>query len=425
LKPDTIYCGDCYDVLHDPYPAAGSVDLIYADPPFFSQKNYEVIWGDADEVRSFKDRWEGGINHYIEWMKPRLRKCHQVLKPTGSMYLHCDQHANARLRILMDEMFDIEHRKGFFQNEIIWHYRRWSAATTRFQKMHDTIFWYSKSGDHTFNKIYQPYSQPEVIEDTVRGVVAGKLVRLKDKKGEFIKRTKPNLGVVMHDVWNDINFIGPTDSERQGYPTQKPEALLERIIKASSNEGDIVLDPFCGCGTTVSVAKRLGRRFIGVDISPKACKVIAGRIGYSEEDIVGLPRTLEDLGKMKPHEFQQWACDKMLARNTSRSNKTPSGSDTGKDGIVVSNDLTGRYAGAPIQVKQSEGVGVNVVKNLFATMHDMKVKTGFIIGLSFSSGAVEQVAKYKNEVDPSGRVEIELVTAEELSKVKHYAYENR
>jgi adenine specific DNA methylase Mod len=169
----------------------------------------------------------------------------------------------------MDEIFGREN----FRNEIVWHYSRWTAESKTFQKMHDVIYWYSKTDKYTYHLQYQPYKNPAWIEDTVRKVINGKLVRVKDEKGRYIKREKENIGVPMHDVWEDINFIAPTASERLNYSTQKPEKLLERIIKASSNEGDLVADFFCGSGTTGVVAEKLGRRWIMSDLGRFAIQV--------------------------------------------------------------------------------------------------------------------------------------------------------
>ena len=189
------------------------------------------------------------------------------------------------------------------RNEIIWHYRRWSASPNFFQRMHETIFWYSKNGNYIFNPILQPYANPEWIEDTVRGFVDGKLVRLKDEAGNYIKREKQNEGVLAHDVWEDINFIAPTATERIDFPTQKPEKLLERVIKAASNKGDVVLDAFAGSGTTPAVAEKLGRRWVAIDIgkfaiytTQKRMLTLRKNIGNAGEKLKTKPFTLYNAG---------------------------------------------------------------------------------------------------------------------------------
>lgn len=198
---------------------------------------------------------------FLCFLSVRLIEMHRILKPKGSIYLHCDPTASHYIKMCMDAIFG----KKNFRNEIVWHYRRWTAASKRFQKMHDIILYYTKTESYIFTKPLQEYSDEKYIEDTVRGMVDGKLVRLKDEKGNYIKRETQKEGVLMHDVWNDINFIGPTADERTGSPDQKPLALYERIIKASSNEGDLVLDPFCGCATTIIAADNLKRRWVGID----------------------------------------------------------------------------------------------------------------------------------------------------------------
>ncbi len=263
----------------------GKVNLIYIDPPFDSKADYRTKINlpkiDIDkkptslEQFAYADTWQKGTVSYLEMMYPRLLLMRELLADNGSVYVHIDWHVGHYIKILLDDIFG----KQNFVNEIIWHYRRWSNTSSTFQKMHDNIYFYVLNKDkYTFNKLYQEYSHPEWIEDTVRGVVDGKLVRLKDEEGNYIKRNKENKGVPMHDVWEDVNFIGPTAHERIGYSTQKPEALLERIIKASSNEGDLVCDFFGGSGTTASVAEKLNRRWITSDIGKPACLVMRKRL---------------------------------------------------------------------------------------------------------------------------------------------------
>ena len=211
-----------------------------------------------------------GVAAYLAYISIRLIEMRRALKPTGSIFLHCDHQANAYPRMAMDAIFGSKN----FKNEIVWKYSRWTAASIGFQKMHDIILWYAKGERHTFNAPLQPYADTELIEDTVRGVVDGRLVRLKDESGNYIRRQKPNMGVLMHDTWTDINFIPPTSKERTGYPTQKPVPLAERIVKASTNPGDIVLDCFAGCGYVPVAAERNGRRWIACDISPRAFTVL-------------------------------------------------------------------------------------------------------------------------------------------------------
>ena len=275
-----------------------TVDLIATDPPFNTKRNRSTTaghyvdnwkWGDTHIL---PDQWKWNEVHpkwleeikdnhnalyyaidaakhcqgedtaaFLCFLSVRLLEMHRLLKATGSIYLHCDPTASHYIKMCMDAIWG----KKNFRNEIVWHYRRWTAASKRFQKMHDIILYYTKTNHYIFTKPLQAYADEKYIEDTVRGVVNGKLVRLKDEKGNYIKREKQKGGVLMHDVWSDINFIAPTAKERTGSPDQKPLALYERIIEASSNEDDIVLDPFCGCATTIIAAQNLKRRWVGID----------------------------------------------------------------------------------------------------------------------------------------------------------------
>ncbi|MDR3233493.1 MAG: site-specific DNA-methyltransferase, partial [Planctomycetaceae bacterium] len=265
MPVNKIILGDNLEILRTL--EAESADLIYLDPPFFSNRNYEVIWGDEGEIRSFQDRWAGGIEHYIAWLKERVYEMYRVLKKTGSFYLHCDWHAASYIQVeILDKIFG---RKSC-RNEIIWYYRRWTAGKT-FQRMHDTIFFYTKSKTFPFNKTFieptegqkakheKGWDRNSVIIDGVR---QAQLLIYNQKKVDIaVKEGKINLSdyakihqlgdtnTTASDVW-EINYLNSQSKERIGYPTQKPEALMERIIKASSNPGDLVLDPFAGGGTT-------------------------------------------------------------------------------------------------------------------------------------------------------------------------------
>ncbi|MEM2970856.1 MAG: DNA methyltransferase [Candidatus Bathyarchaeia archaeon] len=396
MRANAIYCGDCTQTLA--YFPECSVDLIYVDPPFFSNKQYEIIWGNGYELKAFEDRWKGDINNYIAWMEPKIRECHRVLKPTGSMYLHCDWHASHHLRLMMDKIFG----ENNFRNEIIWHYRRWTAIADKFQKLHDNIYFYTKSEKYTFTPQYEPYG--EWIEKDYRYVDKnGRRWRWHTVKGRRYKvyLEDKERGVKMGDVWL-IPFIGSTAKERLGYPTQKPEKLLERIILASSNPMDIVLDPMCGCGTAIAVAHRLGRRWIGIDVSPKACKIMVKRmrklgVKITENDIIGLPKTVEELKAMVPFEFQDWVIEKLYARPS----KSKVG-DFGVDGWLPD--------GRPLQIKQLENVGRNVVDNFETAIRRQGKKTGMIVAFSFGKGAHEEVARAKLKEG----LEIELKEVKEI-----------
>lgn len=258
----------------------GKVDLIYIDPPFDSKADYRTkITLPGNEITQkpttfeqfgYSDLWQKGTVSYLEYMYPRLLLMRELLSDKGSIYVHIDWHVGAYMKILLDDIFGKEN----LVNEIIWHYKRWTAASSTFQKMHDTIFWYEKNNSkHVYNKQYQPFSEKTTIAKYKRIVVDGRAVQ---DIGNLMERD-PNDGVSMDDVW-DISFLHPVAKERVDYATQKPEKLLERIIKASSNEGDLVCDFFGGSGTTAAVAEKLGRRWITTDIGKPSNLVIRKRL---------------------------------------------------------------------------------------------------------------------------------------------------
>ncbi|MGP8124959.1 MAG: DNA methyltransferase [Nitrososphaerales archaeon] len=400
FQPNTIYCGDNKEVLrHFPENCA---DLIYLDPPFFSNKHYEIIWKDGYELRAFADRWKGGINNYIAWMEERLAECKRVLKEDGSIYIHCDYHASHYLKVMMDKLFG----ENNFRNEIIWYYGpKASQKYPTFQEKHDTIFLYSKTNSIRFNKLLQEYSEGTLEERKTRFKFADakgryRMTTRRDSDGKkYRAKVYLHEGVSMDDVW-EINVINATSKERLGYPTQKPEELLDRIIRASSKEHDVVLDPFCGCGTAIAVAHKLGRRWVGIDVSPTACKLMTKRmrsIGAKEFQVIGLPKTVAELKTIQPFEFQNWVFEKLYARVNPR--KT---GDFGLDGWL--ND------GSPVQVKQSEDVGRNVVDNFETAMRRSGRKKGMIVAFSFGKGAYEEVARVKIEEG----LEIILKTVQEI-----------
>jgi DNA modification methylase len=376
-----------------------TIDLIYLDPPFFSNRNYEVIWGDEGEVRSFQDRWAGGIEHYIAWLKERVVEMYRVLKPTGSIFLHCDWHADAYIRVeILDKIFG----RNNFRNDIVWCYSGpGSPGVKQFLKKHDTIFWYSKSNAWTFNldQVRLPHS--EKTKDNFKSGLAG-------SGFEGAPREINEKGKVPEDWWPDIAIAArfPKGSPNNiGYPTQKPFALLERIIKCASNEGDLVLDPFMGGGTTIAVADKLNRHWIGIDQSVQAVKVTEARLNQQTDlftSIYANSYTLQlhkydydALRNKDPFEFESWIIGQF--GGTPHSKK---GGDAGVDGTAAN--------GTPIQVKRSEGVGVNTVKNFsvsakqFDKIHFAKnvqagKPVGCIIAFSFGKGAVQEVARLKNQ----------------------------
>jgi DNA modification methylase len=269
-----------------------SIDLIYIDPPFFSGRNYNVIFGDRNEVRSFTDIWEGGMPGYLIWLNARLYEMKRLLKDTGSIYVHLDWHASHYVKCEMDKIFGADN----FKNEIIWHYSGWNKKLVdHVERRHDSIFYYSRSSAPFFEYPTRPWeSKEEYIKKRKQKVRSGKDGReyvLSDAgAGERVERyleDAMSYGVPLDDVW-DIDKINNSDKiERIGYPTQKPEILLQCIIKASSSEGGVVADFFCGGGTTPAVAQRLNRRWIACDQSRIAVAVTADRIARVVEHQVG------------------------------------------------------------------------------------------------------------------------------------------
>ena len=368
---NTLYYGDNLDVLRR-YIADQSVDLVYLDPPFNSNATYNVLFAEqngsraAAQIKAFKDTWrwdlgaeeayrttvesapervadvmtsfrdflgESDMTAYLAMMAPRLLELRRVLKQTGSIYLHCDPTASHYLKILMDAVFGPEH----FQREIIWRIGWVSGFKTQAQnwiRNHDVLLYYTKSGERIFNKPVIPY------------------------RPGYVRRngSKPTgKGIPVEDTWNchaeDVSPSGkPLDSvmiksfstEKLHYPTQKPEALLERIIQASSNEGDVVLDPFCGCGTTVVVAERLNRQWIGIDITQAGIVVIKKRLRDSfgsalKYQVVGEPTSIPDaqaLAEQDPYQFQWWALGLVGARRA----EVKKGADKGIDGRLYFHD---------------------------------------------------------------------------------------
>ncbi len=459
LETNAIYCGDCLEVLNSFPPE--SVDLVYVDPPFGSGEDYEIVFKDGVEVRHFKDRWIGGRDSYIDWMAPRIRAIHQVLKRTGSFYLHCDYHLNAHLRILCDKIF----QEGNFRNEIIWKRKDAQSSARRYGVVNDTILYYTKSDDYTWNKVYTElskktaeswYKKREIAECDVtnrKGEVVSKgtvrhynladvsapgprigtrahyewkgkwprpgthwryikerMLEL-EREGRLVHTSSgwpyekryldESKGTPPQTIWADISmmrgiFKHSRDSKYKGFPTQKPVPLLERIISISSNPGDLVLDPMCGCGTTIVGAHTLKRSWIGIDISPTACKIMANwlrseHVPITEDDIIGLPRSvreIKEMVKLDSIEFQNWVCGKLGAVSTTPRGNAPR-PDKNVDGWIMNT--------IPIQVKGSDGVGYAEVQRFETTLQTLHSKEGYIVAFSFSKPAYEEAYRARRE----------------------------
>lgn len=296
---NTLYTQDNLFVLHGMN--SETVDLIYLDPPFNSKRTYSAPIGTKAAGSSFKDMWTwDDVNEtfletliaqhpalgrlilsaqtmhskamaaYLAYMGQRIVELHRVLKSTGSFYLHCDPTASHYLKPLLDIIFGREN----FRNEIIWCYRKWAVKQSQFVSNHDVILFYAKSKSNTFNTLFAPLSP-----GTMKRWKGLKQKALFDDDGRRLSSDEgvQSQGSPMADWW-EISILAPAAKERTGYPTQKPLALMHRIIQASSNPGDVVLDPFCGCATTCVAAQQLDRHWIGIDIEKQASKILIERL---------------------------------------------------------------------------------------------------------------------------------------------------
>jgi DNA modification methylase len=461
------------------YVADESVDLVYLDPPFNSNATYNMLFKEQDgsrvaaQFKAFTDtwRWDAGAARtfhevvdqggkladvlvafraivgdsnmlaYLSMMAPRLHELRRALKPTGSIYLHCDPTASHYLKVLMDAVFGAEH----FRSEIVW--KRSSAHSDGKQgrrqhgRIHDVLLFYTKSDEWTWNVLYTPYDQAYVASiykhiepGTGRrfgsfditgpgGLAKGNpqyevlgVTRYwrfsKERMSQLIQdgrvfqpspgavpREKRYLdempGVPLQDVWTDISPIGAQAEERLGYPTQKPEALLERIIETSTNRGDTVLDPFCGCGTAVSAAERLERRWIGIDITHLAIELIrkrlydahGGRARYREEGAPANAAEAIHLARESPQAFEQWAL-KLVHAQPSGSR----GSDRGIDGWLRFRDgRSTKHQRIVISVKSGH-VQVSHLRDLRGVMAREDAAIGVLLSLEPPTRAMKQEA---------------------------------
>lgn len=474
LKTQTIYCGDNLKMLAD-IPVE-SIDLCYIDPPFNSNRNYEVFWGDVQEKRAFHDRF-GDAEAYIAYMRPRVQEIYRVLKKTGSFYYHCDWHASHYVKIMLDQIFGA----NSFRNEIIW--KRTAAKGLAFKSLpnnHDSIFYYIKNDNFIFNRKYLPHKS-EYVDKFYKNIDEdGRRYQLTDLTNP--NRDRPNLtyeflgvkrvwrwtkermekayndgliiqlkpgsvprykryldeqeGIPLDNIWTDIQPVQSQAKERLGYPTQKPVALLERILEISSNKGDVVLDAFCGCGTTLVAAEKLGRKWIGIDISPTACRVMSQRLYelYKLREgkdfwVEDLPKTEAELRAIPHFEFQNWAVIALgqLTNMSGIPNKIKSG-DFGidgklypieiekvkKDGKDLFGDIDKYY---PVQVKQMDKVGRPDIDSFeTAIKRDGRVK-GYFVSFDFTKDAMEEIRR----LDKIGEIEIVPITVSALLRAEAYS----
>lgn len=371
---NTLYYGDNLQILRE-HIDDESIDLVYLDPPFKSNQDYNVLFTEKDgsqaeaQMLAFEDTWEWNLQAaatfhelierggrvseimqsfwtllggndmmaYLAMMAPRLVELRRVLRRTGSIYLHCDVTASAYLRLLMDGIFHPQN----FRNEIIWYYynKMHDSRKKLFARASDTILFYVKDVDSNFTFTQLKEMRDVPIKQLARKKVAGKMVNVKDEEGRVVYRLKEDRTI--DNVWR-IPCLQPAAQERLGYPTQKPKALLARIIEASSEPGDMILDPFCGCGTTIEAAQELDRDWIGIDITHVAIGLIKHRLfnAYgkdAEYDVIGEPVSVpdaEELAHEDPYQFQWWAAGLVGGRLT----ENKKGADQGIDGRVYFHD---------------------------------------------------------------------------------------
>jgi DNA modification methylase len=439
---NTLYLGDCLNVLRENIPDE-SVDLIYIDPPFNSKRDYNIFFDDK-EIHSqrvaFEDTWtlkniQDSLQElhtlpledlwallivyqkvaphafpYITMMALRLVELHRVLKQTGSFYLHCDSTMSHYLKTICDIVF----QPGNFRNEICW--KRATSGSSksiakRFGTDHDNIFFYTKSDKYTFNTIFLEYPEKEIEKRFKKSDERGRykdaelatyseetLERLK-KENKLIVTTGGKLrykiylddikGVPSDDMWLDISPINSQADERLGYPTQKPKALLERIIRASSNEDDTVLDAFCGCGTTIDAAESLHRKWIGIDVSPIAISLMKRRMqhtykkGLAKFEVRGIPTDEQSalkLAKENPFAFQDWWISEFEVFSSTYGTK---GADQGVDGIgLYATDNKGGTMRVAYQVKGGENVQSKDIDALIGAMSKHKCELGIFLTLA-------------------------------------------
>jgi DNA modification methylase len=475
LDTRVVYCGDNLEQLRK-LPSR-SVDLIYIDPPFNSNRNYEVFWGDTKEKRAFEDR-HSSTRAYLEFMQPRCEELARVLKPTGSFYYHCDWHASHAIKVMLDGIMGEDR----FVNEIIW--KRQSAHNDAKQgskhlgRVHDTLLLYSGGDNYFFKHLYRPYD-PEYVQKFYRFVEpeTGRRYQLGDlgapggaspSKGnpcyEFLGVTRywrysqenmqrlyeegrivqtspgavPRLkryldegkGVPLGSVWDDIGPVQAAAQERTGFPTQKPLRLLERLIEISSQPNDVVLDAFCGCGTALVAAQNAGRQWIGLDVSPTACVVMAKRLrdacGLAESEelrrigrgfvVRDLPWTEEKLRLIPPFEFENWA----VIAVGGIPNKCKSG-DMGIDGKIYplsalperrtqSDQFAFMNTWYPVQVKQKEKAGRPDIDRFEAAMIREERVRGYFVSFGYTSDASREIDSFYRK---TGR-EIVALTVKQL-----------
>jgi adenine specific DNA methylase Mod len=497
----SLYYGDNLHILRE-HVLSNSVDLVYLDPPFNSKASYNVLFKSPKgqdspaQIEAFGDTWHWNANTedeyleivqcsntavsrmiqalrdflgendmmaYLVMMSNRLMELHRVLKPTGSLYLHCDPTASHYLKIVLDGVFGKEN----YRNEISWRRSQPKSHTIiNFPNCRDVILRYSKTGTAKFFKVYGEHD-PSYLTKFYRFIDEnGRRYRLADLTNP--NKNRPNLtyeflgvtrvwrwtkermlkayedglihqskpggvpqykryldemqGQPITDDWDDIEHLHGSHAETLGYPTQKPLALLERIIKASSEEGDIVLDPFCGCGTAVHAAERLNRQWVGIDITHLAISLIEKRLRDAfpkiEFAIEGTPKDFEgarDLAKRDKYQFQWWACSLVSAAPYQGKKK---GADSGIDGLIFFQDEKKATKKIVVSVKGGENVSVAMIRDLAHVVNREKAQIGLFVSLAEPTGPMRIEAGkegyYYSEAFKKNYPKIQILTIEDL-----------
>ena len=469
-----LFYGDNLDILRRRGKGSikdDSVDLCYIDPPFNSKRNYNQIYNnvgseDRAQAQAFTDTWtwddlanagyseilansegrfqpqlvelikglhavlqKGSLLAYLVSMSLRITEIHRVLKPTGSFYLHCDPTSSHYLKLVLDAIFCSQ--GGNFVNEIVWGYSIGGKSQNAFGRKHDVIFFYAKiAGAHIFDETGASIQRKPNSHMRVGVNADGREFQEKtDRKTGKVYRYYLDEGKIAEDYWTDIETLNREDKERLGYPTQKPEALLERIIQTSSNAGDVVLDAYCGCGTTVAVAQRLNRKWIGIDITYQSISVIEKRLrehfGETVLDSIeldGVPRDMasaEALAHKKDDrlrkEFEKWAV--LTYTNNRAVINEKKGADAGID--AVAHFLTGKNDNAKIifQVK-SGGVKRGDIATLHGDMEREQAALAVLISLEEPTRPMVKEAKavgqYRHETMGRSYDRISIVTIQEI-----------
>jgi site-specific DNA-methyltransferase (adenine-specific) len=498
LKTNVLYFGDNLDILRK-YIPDNSIDLIYLDPPFNSKKDYNILFKENGgveseaQIKAFTDTWHwtqaaentyheivtkgpikvgklidslhdavgsNDVMAYLVMMTIRLVELHRVLKPTGSLYLHCDPTASHYLKLVLDQVFG----PANFRNEIVWKRGIAHSDSRRYGRIHEYLLFYSKTKEFTWSKQFMPYD-PRYAQTYYRykdedgrlfmsdnlaapggrgpryewkGIVRNWRVTREnmeklEKEGRIFYTNKgiprlkryldEQLGMPLQSIWTDVLPIVSWSTEGLGYETQKPLALLERIIRSSSNEGDVVLDPFCGCGTAVVAAQKLNRKWIGIDITHLAINLMRNRLRESFPgiafEVIGEPKDLASaraLAGQKPdgrYQFQWWALGLIGARPLGEKKK---GADKGIDGVIsFIDEVSGKAKRVVVQVKSGH-IGVNSVRELKAVAANEAI--GVLITLEPPTGPMKVEAVdagyYHSPIWDKNYPKIQILTIDEL-----------